>query len=156
MPSIAKTYTESRPAALLPLRVGSERQLVKRMKRLWRVILLLTLAVALPLRAQGGPWASCCAAGLAHMPAPMTQVSSLDSDTPHDCNSPTGCAGDRHSSGPSRVPCTASACGTFVGTPLTTSSDTGAWTSVLVAHPEFACISFVGAPLERPPNGVSL
>lgn len=107
----------------------------KRMKQLWRVILLLTFALALPLRAQAGPWDSCCAAGMADMSAQNAQ-GGVDSGSSHDCNSQIKCAGDRHSGGQSRLPCSASACAMFAGTSLTAPSGMGVWASVLVSHPE--------------------
>ncbi|WP_454731563.1 MULTISPECIES: hypothetical protein [Cupriavidus] len=152
-----KTYTEDRSATALP-RVGSERPMRKHMKQFWRVVMLLTLALALPLRAQAGPLDSCCVAGLADMPAHMPvqgAQASVETASPHDCVSHS-CAGDRHASGPSRIPCTSSACAVFAGTPLATGSTTDAWTSVLVAHPEFAYLSVVPARLERPPKRVRL
>lgn len=127
----------------------------KPMHQLWRVILLLTLALALPLRAQAGPLDSCCVAAMDHMPVPEAQ-GRVDSGSPHDCVSQSSCAGDRHSSGPPRIPCASSACAVFAGTSLATESATDAWTSVLVAHPEFAYFSVVPPRLDRPPKRIRL
>lgn len=127
----------------------------KPMNRLWRLVVLLTLALALPLRAQAGPLDNCCIAGIAQMPAhgpAQAAQASVETGSPHDCVSQFGCAGDRHVSGPSRLPCTISACAILAGTPLATAAPTDAWTSVLVAHPEFAYRSVVPPRLERPPK----
>jgi hypothetical protein len=131
----------------------------KHMKQFWRVVMLLTLALALPLRAQAGPLDSCCVAGLASMPAHMPvqgAQASVESGSQQDCVSQSSCAGERHASGPSRIPCTSSACAVFAGTPLAIGPATDAWTSVLVAHPEFAYLSVVPARLERPPKRIRL
>ncbi|WP_354687344.1 hypothetical protein [Cupriavidus necator] len=157
-PGKMKTYTEERSATALP-RIGSERPMRKRMNQFWRVVVLLTLALALPLRAQAGLLDSCCIAGIAQMPAHMpvqAAQASVEAGSPDDCVSQSSCAGDRHVSGPSRLPCTASACAVFAGTPLTIGSPTDAWTSELVAHPEFAYHSIVPRRLERPPTRIPL
>jgi hypothetical protein len=75
----------------------------KPMNRLWRLVVLLTLALALPLRAQAGPLDNCCIAGIAQMPAhgpAQAAQASVETGSPHDCVSQFGCAGDRHVSGP--------------------------------------------------------
>jgi hypothetical protein len=124
------------------------------MKQFWRVILLLAFALALPLRVQAGPWDTCCAAGIAELSAQAAQ-GGVDSSNAHDCNGQTGCPGNRHSSGPFRLPCSSSACAVFAGTSLRAMSGVGAWASVLVSHPETTYVSVITAPLERPPKGAS-
>ncbi len=123
--------------------------------QLWGMVVLLLLALALPLRAQAGRLDSCCVAGMAGMPVHEAQASDA-TGSPHDYAVQSSCAGDRHASGPSRVSCMSSTCAVFAGTSLATDSATDAWTSVLVAHPEFAYPSVVPPRLDRPPKRVRL
>ncbi|GAA0794663.1 hypothetical protein GCM10009078_15650 [Cupriavidus gilardii] len=119
----------------------------KPMNQLLRVIVLLTLALALPLRAHAWPLDSCCIAGIAQMLTHMLVQegqASVDTSSQHDCVSQSSCAG--------RLPCPASACAAFAGTPWASGWATDAWASVLVAHPEFAYRSIVPPRLERPPK----
>jgi|Deesub1362B_J571_1020462.scaffolds.fasta_scaffold05817_3 hypothetical protein len=127
----------------------------KPMNQLWRVVIVLALVLTLPLRAQSGPLRSCCIAVIAEMSTGMPVRAanvSVETGSSPDCISQSSCADNRNVSGPSGLPCTASACAVLAGMPVSTGSVTGAWISVLVAHPEFSYQSAVPPRLERPPK----
>lgn len=122
-----------------------------RMKQLGRVIWLIIFAMALSLQVQAGPWDTCCAPGMVDMSG-QTESGGADSYGSHLCFGQMGCDGDRHSSGPSRLPCSSSACAMFAATSVTAMSVMSAWASVLVSHPETTYVSVITTPLERPPK----
>lgn len=128
------------------------------MKRFWRIILVLTLALALPLRVSAIRLSMCC---LVDMDASALYAAYTIPDTAtvvdagHGCNANNACSALGYPAKMSHASCTAM-CATVGAAPMPASLEGGAWTSVLVPRPESNFLSTVLALLERPPKAFSV
>lgn len=128
------------------------------MKRFWQVILVLTLALALPLRVSAMPLSECCLVG---MDAPASHAAGTNpdngtmADAGHGCNANSDCSALGYPAKMAQASCTAM-CAVVGAAPMPASLVPGAWTSVLVPHPESNFLSIVLALLERPPKAFSV
>lgn len=124
------------------------------MKHLWRVILLVTLAVALPLRTLAMPAERCCVFGTAGAQAFAAQTAAGDATTGDGCDRPHGCAAGAQSGHPANSTCSAT-CSSVAPTPAMAVSAASIWESVQFARPELPYFSVVSPPLERPPQALA-
>lgn len=115
------------------------------MKQLWRVILLVTLAVAFPLRTLAMSAERCCTFGAVQAYAAQTDVEG----TGDGCDTPGLCAAGAPSGNTAHSMCTAT-CAAAAVTPAMAGSAASLWESILFAHPELPYFSVVSPPLERP------
>lgn len=128
------------------------------MKRFWQVILVLTLALALPLRVLAMPISECCLVG---MDEPASHVAHTNPDNAtlvdagHGCNANSDCSAWGYPANMSHASCTVM-CAVVGAAPMPASLAAGARTSVLVPHPESSFLSIVLARLERPPKAFSV
>ncbi len=121
------------------------------MKQLWRVILLVTLAVAFPLRTLTMSAERCCTFGVAGAQAYAAQTDG--EGTGDGCDTPGLCAAGAPSGNSAHSTCTAT-CASAAVTPAMAGSAASLWESILFAHPEFPYFSVVSPPLERPPQAI--
>ena len=125
------------------------------MKRFWRVIMLLTLALALPLRVSAMPISECCLVGMDVSASHAMQNNATPPDAGHGCNANNACSDLGHPAKMSHASCTVM-CATVGAAPMPASLEGGAWTSVLAPHSESNFLSTVLALLERPPKSFSV
>lgn len=128
------------------------------MKRFWQVILVLTLALALPLRISAMPLSECCLVGMdvsASRAAHTIQNNATLVDAGHGCNANNACSDLGYPAKMSHGSCTAM-CAAVGAAPMPASLAGGSRTSVLVPHPESNFLSIVLALLERPPKTFSV
>ena len=128
------------------------------MKRFWQVILVFTLALALPLRVSAMPHSDCCLVGMDASASHVTDMNPINGamvDAEGGCNangasSALGCPTKM-----AQASCTAM-CAVLGAAPMPVPLAVGAWTSVLVPHPESNFLSIALALLERPPKAFSV
>lgn len=128
------------------------------MKRFWQIILVLTLALALPLRVSAMPLSVCCLVGMDASASHATYANPDNAtlvDAGHGCNANSDCSALGYPTKMSHASCTAM-CATIGAAPMPASLEGGAWTSVLVPHPQSNFPSTVLALLERPPKAFSV
>lgn len=125
------------------------------MSRLWRIVLMVILAAALPLRAFAMPTALCCHAGASDQAAHATVETAMHaSDAAAAGGSDCGdCTAEGDAAGMSHGSCVA-LCAAVAATSMHASAADESRASVLVAHPESIPISNLPRRLERPPKPV--
>ncbi len=123
------------------------------MEQLWRVILLVTLAVAFPLRTLAMSAERCCTFGVAGAQAYAAQTDGEGAGTGDGCDTPGHCAAGAPSGTSVHSTCTAT-CASAAVTPAMAESAASRWESILLAHPELPYFSVVSPPLERPPQAI--
>lgn len=124
------------------------------MKQLWRVILLVTLAVAFPLRTLAMSAERCCPLGAANVQAYAAQTDGDRAGTGDGCDTLGHCAAGAPSGNSVHSTCTAT-CTSAAVTPAMAGSLASLWESILFAHPQPPYFSVVSPPLERPPQAIA-
>lgn len=122
------------------------------MKQLWRVILLVTLVVAFPLRTLAMSAERCCPLGAAGVQTYAAMTEGERAGTGDGCDTRGDCAAGAPFGNSDHSTCTAT-CAAAV--PLAMTGSAGSlWESFLFSHSQPPYFSVVSPPLERPPQAI--